>query len=95
MTDVEILEKVKAGLSVSGTYNDTQLSIKTTAVKQYMLNAGVTQAQIETDLGIATLTVGVMDLWNLSSGEVKLSDAFSIYLLPQLMAMSLEAVVDV
>jgi len=89
MTDAELLVKVKAGLSVSGTYNDTQLGIKVTAVKEYMLNAGITQEQLETNLGIATLTIGVSDLWNLSSGEVKFSDAFTLYLMPQLMVVSL------
>ena len=89
MTDEEILVKVKAGLSISSAYNDTQLQIKVTAVKEYMLNAGITQEQLETDLGIVTLTVGVNDLWNLASGEVKFSDAFTLYLMPQLMVVSL------
>jgi hypothetical protein len=84
MTDAEILTKVKAGLSVGGTYNDTQLQIKTIAVKEYMLNAGVSQTRIETDLGIACITIGVMDLWNLTAGEVKFSTAFTHFLLPQL-----------
>jgi hypothetical protein len=95
MTDAEILAKVKAGLAVGDTYNDTQLAIKVAAVKQYMLNAGVTLENIETDLGIAALTVGVSDLWNLTSGEVKFSDAFSVFILPQLQAVSLEASEDV
>lgn len=97
MTDVELTEKVKTGLSVGGTFNDAQLLIKTTAVKQLMLNAGVSQQQLETELGIAALTVGVMDLWNLSSGEVSFSDAFTLYILPQLQALSLleEAEADV
>ena len=54
-----------------------------------MLNAGVTEEQIGTDLGIATLTVGVSDLWNLNSGEVRFSDAFMLCLLPQLMVVSI------
>lgn len=89
MNDENILEKVKAGLSVGGIFNDGTLKIKTIAVKQYMLNAGVSQEQIETDLGIATLTVGVTDLWNLSSGEIKFSFAFDMCLMPQLKAMSM------
>lgn len=89
MTDQELLEKVKQGLSVGGTFNDNTLKIKTLAVKQYILNAGVTQEQLETELGIATLTVGVMDLWNLSSGEVKFSYAFDMCLMPQLKVVSI------
>lgn len=89
MTNEELLVKVKTGLSVGGTYNDATLQIKTTAVKEFMLNAGVTEEQIGTDLGIATLTVGVSDLWNLNSGEVRFSDAFMLCLLPQLMVVSI------
>lgn len=89
MIDAEILTKVKAGLSIAGSYNDDSLTVKTIAVKQFMLNAGVTTEQLESDLGIATLTVGVNDLWCLSPGEVKFSDAFTLFLLPQLMAISI------
>jgi hypothetical protein len=88
--DEELLEKVKQGLSVSGSFNDNTLKIKILAVKQYMLNAGITQDKIESDLGIATLTVGVMDLWSLSSGEVKFSYAFDMCLMPQLKAASMQ-----
>ena len=88
MTDIELLAKVKSGLGITGTATDDTISIKMLAVKQYMLNAGVTIEQIETDLGIATLTVGVNDLWNLASGEVKFSQAFDI-LATQLKAVSM------
>lgn len=89
MTDAELLEKVKAGLSVGGSYNDGHLMIKTLAVKGYMLNAGISLEQLESSLGIVTLTIGVMDIWNLSSGEVAFSPAFTMCLMPQLMAVSL------
>lgn len=89
MSDEELLEKVKTGLSVGGSFNDNTLAIKTMAVKQYMLNAGITEEVIESDLGIATLTVGVMDLWNLNSGEVKFSYAFDLCLMPQLKVKSM------
>ena len=87
MTNDELLEEVKSGLGITGTVDG--LLIKVIAVKQYMINAGVTQEQIETELGIATLTVGVNDLWNDNSGETKFSEAFLIILLPQLMVVSL------
>jgi hypothetical protein len=89
MTDAEILEKVKQGLSVDGTDNDDTLKIKTMAVKQYMLNAGITQSAIETELGIATLTIGVSDIWLLTPGEIKFSFAFDMCLMPQLKAISM------
>lgn len=90
MTDDELMEKVKTGLRVSGDSNDGTLFIKTIATKEFMLNAGVTQAQIETNLGIAVLTLGVSDLWNIVAGEVKFSEAFMIVLMPQLMTVSIE-----
>lgn len=88
MTDIELLAKVKSGLGITGTATDDTISIKMLAVKQYMFNAGVIIEQIETDLGIAALTVGVNDLWNLASGEVKFSQAFDI-LATQLKAVSM------
>lgn len=92
MTDAELLAKVKAGLGLSGIYTDETISIKMLAVKQYMLNAGVTIEKVETELGIAALTVGVSDLWNLTSGEVKFSLAFDI-LMTQLKVVSIPDVI--
>jgi len=88
MTDIELLAKVKSGLGITGTATNDTISIKMLAAKQYMLNAGVTIEQVETDLGIAALTVGVNDLWNLASGEVKFSQAFDI-LMTQLKVVSM------
>lgn len=88
MTDAELLEKVKDGLNVSGIYNNNVLLPKVLAVKGYMLNAGITLEQIESDLGIVCLTIGVNDIWNLSSGEVKFSFAFDM-IVTQLQVVSL------
>lgn len=89
MTDDELLEKVKIGLVVDGTDNDSDLKIKTMAVKQYILNAGVTQTALETELGIAALTMGVNDIWNLAQGKVRFSFAFDMCFMPQLKAISM------
>ena len=91
MSDAELLAKVKSGLGLFGEYTDDTISLKMLAVKQYMVNAGVTTEQVETELGIVTLTVGVNDLWNLTSGEVKLSFAFDI-LMTQLKVVSMPVV---
>ena len=88
MTDTELLVKVKIGLGLTGTATDDTILIKMLAAKQYMTNAGVTIEQIETELGVAALTVGVNDLWNLASGEVKFSPAFDI-LITQLKVVSM------
>lgn len=88
MTDADLLAKVKSGLGITGEYTNETISLKMLAVKQYMLNAGVSLEQIETELGIVVLTVGVNDLWNLASGEVKFSFAFEI-LMVQLKVVSM------
>jgi len=81
MTDSEILEKVKIGLNADDNDdNDGNLLIKTIGVKQYMLNSGVSQAQLETELGLAALTIGVNDVWDLTSGTLKFSGLFNIFL---------------
>jgi len=89
LTDAELLQKVKEGLGLGTGYQNPVLMPKVLAVKQYMLGAGITPEKFESELGIATLTVGVNDLWNLTPGEVTFSDAFMVILLPQLMASSL------
>lgn len=88
MTDAELLDNVKSGLSITGTLYDFNLMQKIAAVKGYMLNAGISIQQIVSDLGIACLTIGVNDIWNLSSGEVKFSAAFNM-ILTQLEVVSL------
>lgn len=77
MDSEELLSKVKIGLDANDTEdNDGNLLIKTIAVKQYMLNSGVSEEQIETELGIATLTIGVNDIWNLTPGALGFSTLF-------------------
>lgn len=83
-----MLEKVKANLTVDADYPDSAILGNMLATKQYMINAGVTIEQVESDLGIVTLTVGTNDLWNIDPGKVKFSPAFDI-LLAQLMVVSL------
>lgn len=89
MTDAEILEKVKVGLNADdSTDNDSNLLIKVIGVKQYMLNSGVSEEQVETSLGITALTIGVNDVWDLTSGALKFSTIFNS-LLTQLAIKSL------
>lgn len=89
MTTEQVLTAVKAGLSVSGTYNDSVLTQKLLAVTNYMINAGINETILYSNLGIACICVGVTDLWNLTGGEIKFSPAFGM-LIEQLAVISLE-----
>lgn len=86
MTDAELLTSIKIGLSISG--SDAVLAQKMLATTNYMTNAGVNEINLYSALGIACICVGVTDLWNLTSGEVKFSPAFGM-LIEQLVVRSL------
>lgn len=88
MTDTELLEEIKDGLGISGNQHDKMLNSKILAVKNYMVNGGVTTEMLATPLAIAVIIIGVTDLWNLNSGEIKFSLAFNM-LLEQLAVSSL------
>lgn len=88
MTAAELLVEVKTGLSLSGTHNDLVLTQKMLAVTSYMTNAGISDAQLYSPLGVACVCVGVTDLWNLVSGEIKFSNVFGM-LVEQLAVKSL------
>lgn len=93
MTDVELLTVCKAGLNmpVTGTTFDGVLLPKLLAVKSYMAGAGVSAEMLVDDLAVGAIVVGVTDLYNLSSGEIKFSAVFHT-LLTQLACRSLPEV---
>ena len=76
MTDLELLEKVKKGLGVSGTYQDETLRLYIEEVKGFLKDAGVTQATIDGSESVGIITRGVADLWNYGSGSATLSPYF-------------------
>jgi hypothetical protein len=75
---VNMLDECKKGLNISlaSTAFDNSLTQKMLAVKSFLIGAGVSESIIEDDLAVGTIVLGVGDLWNLSSGEVKFSPAF-------------------
>lgn len=77
MTDLELLEKVKKGLGVSGTYQDETLQLYINEVKEFMKDAGVTQTTIDGSESVGVITRGVADLWNYGSGNATLSPYFT------------------
>jgi hypothetical protein len=78
MTDDELLIECKKGLNipVESTAFDPTLTQKLLAVKLFMMNAGVSAENIQNDLAVGVIVMGVSDLWELKSGEVKFSPAF-------------------
>ena len=73
MADVPtMLSKVKTLLNISGDYQDSTISGYIDEVKDFLVNAGVRESDI--DAGI--IARGVSDLWNYGSGEGKLSQYF-------------------
>lgn len=78
MTDDELLIECKKGLNipVESTAFDLMLKQKLLAVKMFMTNAGVAAENMGNDLAVGVLVMGVSDLWELKSGEVKFSPVF-------------------
>lgn len=78
MTDAELLTECKKGLNipVESTAFDPTLTQKVLAVKLFMMNAGVSEERMNNALGVGVIVMGVSDLWEIKSGEVKFSPAF-------------------
>lgn len=66
------LANIKNALGVTGTYQDATLQVYVDEVVAFLVDAGVSQANI-TDGVVAR---GVADLWNYGVGEGKLSPYF-------------------
>jgi hypothetical protein len=82
MTTAELLNECKKGLNIpeATTAFDGVLTQKILAVKNYAKNAGVVDAQLDTDAGVGLVVMGVADLWIIQGGEAKFSPAFNTIL---------------
>lgn len=87
MTEPQLLEMVKASLGMVGDFNDKPLMQNIKAVKNYLRNGGVSDDVLQSDAATSTIVIGVTDLFNLQSGEIKFSPAFFM-LTTQLEAVS-------
>ena len=67
-----MLEDVKIGLGVTGTYQDATISEYITEVKAFLMDSGVKSGNITTGVVVR----GVSDLWNYGAGEGKFSEYF-------------------
>lgn len=69
-----MLEQVKTGLGITGTYQDNTIQTYIDEVKAFLIDAGVSDSVIEANVGIVIR--GVADLWNYGSGGTSLSPYF-------------------
>lgn len=76
MEEVQILEKVKNALGITGTYQDETLKIYIEEVKSYMIDAGVKENVVNSTSSIGAIARGVADLWNYGAGNAQLSQYF-------------------
>lgn len=71
-----MLEKVKANLGITGTYQDKTIQGYIDEVKQFLLDGGVDEKIVNADISVGIITRGVADLWNYGSGGTSLSPYF-------------------
>lgn len=76
MTEKELLAKIKAGLGITGEYQDEALLFYIDEVKHFMRSSGVPQSVVDSSEAVGVIMRGVADLWNYGSGSVKLSEYF-------------------
>ena len=81
MTDTELLEKIKSGLGITGTYQDATLMVYIDEIKAFMISAGVPQSVIKSEVSVGCIMRGVSDLWNYGSGNTSLSEYFKMRML--------------
>lgn len=81
MTDTELLTKIKAGLGITGTFQDDTLTVYIDEVKAFMRSAGVPDDVIESEKATGCIMRGVADLWNYGAGNATLSEYFRYRLL--------------
>lgn len=71
-----MLEKVKANLGITGTYQDKTIQGYIDDVILFMIDGGVKESVAKSDKAIGVITRGVSDLWNYGSGGTSLSPYF-------------------
>lgn len=70
------LDKIKAMLGITGTFQDEALQGYATEVIEFLISSGVDRATAESEKAIGVVARGISDLWNLGSGNAALSPYF-------------------
>lgn len=69
MTDAELLERVKTGLGITGEWQDKTITEYIEETKEYISDAGVPAAVINSEASVGVIRRGVSDLWNYGSAN--------------------------
>lgn len=72
----DILTKVKNNLGITGDYQNDTLRGYIDEVKQFLLDAGVSETVVESETSAGVIARGVSDLWNYGAGNAELSPYF-------------------
>ena len=77
MTGFDILTSVKTNLGlVDNDYHDDTLMGYISEVKQFLLDAGVSEEIVDAESSVGIISRGVSDLWNYGAGNASLSPYF-------------------
>ena len=76
MTDTELLSEVKKRIGVTGDYQNDVISGHIRDVKDYMIDAGVSDSVMNSNAIIGAVTRGVSDMWDYGSGKGEFSPYF-------------------
>ena len=77
LTAADRLAKVKTALGMNGSeFQNETLTLYIGEVLEFMIDAGVQREVAESEAAVGCIAIGVNDLWNYSSGGVRLSDYF-------------------
>lgn len=73
-----LLKEIKASNLITGNYLDSMLKAKIKEVKNFMINAGVAENVVNSDIAIGVIAIGVNDLYTPqgTGGSPKLSEYF-------------------
>lgn len=75
-TYTTILNDVKNALGITGTYQDSTIQEYIDEVKQFLLEGGVSETVVNSEIAKGIISRGVADLWNYGSGGTSLSPYF-------------------
>ena len=79
LTAAERLAKIKVAIygTSAQNFNDEQLQFYIDEVIEELVDAGVAREIAESNAAVGCIAVGVNDIWNYSSGDVRHSDYFN------------------